>query len=26
VMNHTRMLDKLKSEPYTAADDTALGI
>jgi len=26
VMNHTRMLDKLKSEPYTSADDTALGI
>ena len=26
VMNHTRMLDKLKNEPYTAADDTALGI
>ncbi|HXJ05796.1 MAG TPA: hypothetical protein VNH65_11895 [Candidatus Acidoferrum sp.] len=26
VMNHSRMLDKLKSEPYTAADDTALGI
>jgi len=26
VMNHARMLDKLKSEPYTAADDTALGI
>jgi MraZ protein len=26
VMNHKRMLDKLKSEPYTAADDTALGI
>jgi len=26
VMNHTRMLDKLKSEPETAADDTALGI
>jgi len=26
VTNHTRVLDKLKSEPYTAADDTALGI
>lgn len=26
VMNHTRMLDKLKNEPYTSADDTALGI
>ena len=26
VMNHTRMLDKLKNEPYTPADDTALGI
>jgi len=26
VMNHTRVLDKLKSEPYTDADDTALGI
>jgi MraZ protein len=26
VMNHTRVLDKLKNEPYTAADDTALGI
>jgi MraZ protein len=26
VMNHTRMLDKLKNEPYTTADDTALGI
>lgn len=26
VMNHTRMLDKLKNEPYTGADDTALGI
>jgi MraZ protein len=26
VMNHTRVLDKLKNEPYTDADDTALGI
>jgi MraZ protein len=26
VMNHTRVLDKLKNEPYTTADDTALGI
>ena len=26
VTNHTRVLDKLKSEPYTAADDTALGV
>lgn len=26
VMNHTRVLDKLKNEPYTPADDTALGI
>jgi MraZ protein len=26
VMNHTRMLDKLKNEPYTSADDAALGI
>lgn len=26
VMNHTRVLDKLKSEPYTDEDDTALGI
>jgi len=26
VMNHTRVLDKLKNEPYTVADDTALGI
>jgi len=26
VMNHTRLVDKLKNEPYTAADDTALGI
>ena len=26
VMNHTRVLDKLKNGPYTAADDTALGI
>jgi MraZ protein len=26
VMNHTRVLDKLKNEPYTDEDDTALGI
>ena len=26
VMNHTQVLDKLKNEPYTDADDTALGI
>lgn len=26
VMNHTRVMDKLKNEPYTSADDTALGI
>ena len=26
VMNHTRVLDKLKNESYTDADDTALGI
>jgi len=26
VMNHTRVLNKLKNEPYTDADDTALGI
>lgn len=26
VMNHTRMLDKLKNDPYTSADDAALGI
>lgn len=26
VMNHTRVMDKLKNEPYTDADDTALGI
>lgn len=26
VMNHTRVLDKLKNEPYTDADDSALGI
>jgi MraZ protein len=26
VMNHTRVIDKLKNEPYTDADDTALGI
>ncbi|MGB9465605.1 MAG: hypothetical protein WBR10_10875 [Candidatus Acidiferrum sp.] len=26
VMNHTRVLDKLKNEPYTDADDMALGI
>jgi MraZ protein len=26
VMNHTRVLDKMKNEPYTDADDTALGI
>jgi MraZ protein len=26
VMNHTRVLDKLKNEPYTDTDDTALGI
>ena len=26
VMNHTRVLDQLKNEPYTDADDTALGI
>ena len=26
VMNHARVLDKLKNEPYTDADDTALGI
>jgi MraZ protein len=25
VMNHARVLDKLKSEPYTAEDDKALG-
>jgi len=26
VMNHTRVLDKMKNEPYTDEDDTALGI
>jgi len=26
VMNHTRVMDKMKNEPYTDADDTALGI
>jgi len=26
VMNHARVLDKLKNEPYTNEDDTALGI
>jgi MraZ protein len=26
VMNHTRVLDKLKNEPYTDEDDKALGI
>jgi MraZ protein len=26
VTNHARVLDKMKNEPYTAADDTALGI
>ena len=26
VMNHTRVLDKLKNDPYTSADDAALGI
>jgi MraZ protein len=26
VMNHARVLDKLKNEPYTDEDDTALGI
>ena len=26
VINHTRMVDKLKNEPYTSADDAALGI
>ena len=26
VMNHTRVLDKLKNDPYTAAADAALGI
>jgi MraZ protein len=26
VMNHTRVVDKLKNEPYTDEDDTALGI
>jgi MraZ protein len=26
VSNHARMLDKLKNEPYTSADDAALGI
>jgi len=25
VMNHTRVLDQLKNEPYTAEDDKALG-
>ena len=25
VMNHTRVLDQLKGEPYTDADDDALG-
>ena len=25
VMNHTRVLDKLKNEPYTAEDDKVLG-
>lgn len=26
VMNHTRVVDKMKNEPYTDEDDTALGI
>lgn len=26
VMNHTRVVDKMKNEPYTDQDDTALGI
>ena len=26
VMNHTRVLDKLKNEPYTDADSAALGV
>jgi MraZ protein len=26
VTNHARVIDKMKNEPYTAADDTALGI
>jgi MraZ protein len=26
VMNHTRVMDKLKNDPYTDTDDTALGI
>jgi len=26
VMNHTRVVDKLKNDPYTDEDDTALGI